>query len=70
MLPPVDRCEMDFLQQLLRREKHYINRKACVDIDVPLVPELAVKNLWDAAMRITNFKKYIPDNWTREKNDR
>ena len=32
-------------------------------LKVPLVPELSMANIWPKAMQITDFFKYMPDDW-------
>ena len=65
-LPRSQNCPVEFLQQVLKKEKSVLNQNQVKQLQVPCWAELSPKKIWATAMQLPQFADYIPSTWTAE----
>ena len=51
------------MQQILSNEKSFFWQRHVKHLRIPLWPELSVQRIWEQAVRLGNFRAYMPDEW-------
>ena len=59
-LPSSNGTTIAFMKDILKDEKRALRVNEVVHLDVPLYPEISVKNLYDDAMADPDVAKYLP----------
>ena len=72
VLPPLGKCPLHFLHQLLGGQvKDAIRSTQLNLVRVPKIPKFSVARMWSLANRHSLFKRYLPDDWNGDhKTDR
>jgi len=65
-LPRAQNCPLEFLQQILKKEKAVLNQQQVKQLQVPCWAELSPKKVWATAMQLPDFASYIPDSWSAD----
>jgi hypothetical protein len=61
LLPRLQQCQQEFLDQLGMEEKYLVYQKEAPVVDVPGYSELGVMRLWKEAVLIPEFMYFVPD---------
>ena len=51
---------LSFMKHILREEKRVLRTNEVVHLEVPLYPEISVKNLYEDALADPEVSKYLP----------
>jgi hypothetical protein len=59
-MPSIHGTTLAFMKEILKDEKRALRTNEVVHLDVPLYPEISVKNLYDDAIADPEVSKYLP----------
>ena len=62
-LPKDKHCTLRFMQDIMWGEKRFFLKSQTKHMDVPKWEELSIEKIWYEAMRIVDFRHYIPTDW-------
>lgn len=61
-LPPYDECTVEFMRDLMCGKKRCFHNKDIKMVNVPVLPELTAKRIYEMVIGIDKFRSYLPDN--------
>jgi hypothetical protein len=59
-LPSIHGTTLAFMRDILKNEKRALRTNEVVHLEIPLYPEISVKNLYDDAMADAEVARYLP----------